>query len=338
MNNPNINIGLHCSASAVQHKEGLASASECAFFGCEQPQTPYFPSVAGNSLSRGAMRVAVASGKGGTGKTTVATNLAHVASTGALRVGFVDCDVEEPNAALFLKPEILHTKPASVAVPKVDVSKCNACGLCGQICQFGAIVVINEKVLTFPDLCHGCGGCWRVCTSGAVTETSRQIGRIDVGRSGQIHFAQGELNIGEVLSPPVIRQAKEAIAPVDLLIIDAPPGTACPVVESVRDVDYVVLVTEPTPFGLHDLKLAVDMLCAIQVPFGVVINRAGSNDRETENFCFAHDIRILASIPDDRRIAELNSQGLMVCDAIPEYGTAFKKLLDSLAGVAEPTS
>lgn len=279
------------------------------------------------------MRIAVASGKGGTGKTTVATNLAWIASKSGLSVGFVDCDVEEPNGALFLKPHIVHTKIATVSVPKLNPEMCDACGLCGDLCQYSAIVVVDHKVLTFPDLCHGCAGCWRVCPTGALVESSRQIGRISIGVAGNIHFVDGELNIGEALSPPVIEQTKKSALPSDLLIFDAPPGTGCPVVETVKDVDYVLLVTEPTPFGLHDLKLAVETVRAIRVPFGVVINRAGTGNQQTDKYCMEQKIPILASIPDDRRIAEISSQGTLISEAIPELRPIFKKLLERISSV-----
>ncbi|MDK2972977.1 MAG: hypothetical protein PWP23_2732 [Candidatus Sumerlaeota bacterium] len=276
------------------------------------------------------MRIAVASGKGGTGKTTVATNLAWVAASEGQSVGYVDCDVEEPNGALFLKPLIRRTEPVCVSVPQVEANECNGCGLCSQICQYSAIVMMNGKVLTFAELCHECGGCWLVCPTGAVTESLRQIGNVEEGQVGSIHFVQGLLNIGEATSPPVIRHAKQMAPTVDLLIIDSPPGTSCPTIESVCDADYVLLVTEPTPFGLNDLKLAVDMVRAIQLPFGVVVNRAGGGDHATEDYCAAQGIDILASIPDDRRIAEAYSRGEMICDEIPDCGALFLELLDRL--------
>jgi len=276
------------------------------------------------------MRVAVASGKGGTGKTTVATNLAWIASENGRSVGYVDCDVEEPNGAIFLKPKIHQKKPVNVSVPEVDPVECTGCGQCGQICQYSAIVVMNGKVLVFPELCHGCAGCWLVCPTGAITEVFRQTGQIEEGKAGKIHFAQGLLNIGEAMSPPVIRAAKESAQEVDLCIVDSPPGTSCPVIESVRDADYVLLVTEPTPFGLNDLKLAVEMVRAIDLPFGVVINRADSGDNQTKDYCASEGIDILASIPDDRQIAEAYSRGEMICDAIPHYRNLFTDLLTRL--------
>ena len=227
----------------------------------------------------------------------------------------MDCDVEEPNGALFLKPQIRRTEPVYVSVPRVDSGLCNGCGLCGQICQYSAIVTMNGKVLVFPELCHGCGGCWLVCPTGAVTESFRQTGKVEEGPAGKIHFVQGLLNIGEAMSPPVIRQAKSAAAYSDLLIIDSPPGTSCPVIESVRGADYVLLVTEPTPFGLNDLKLAVDMVRALQLPFGVVVNRAGSGDHATDDYCAAQGIDILPQFRD--AVCRAYSRGEMICDEIP---------------------
>jgi MinD superfamily P-loop ATPase len=276
------------------------------------------------------MRIAVASGKGGTGKTTVATNLAWIASNNGRSVGYVDCDVEEPNGALFLKPHIQRVRPVAVSVPKVDSEKCNGCGQCGQICQYSAIVVMKGNVLVFPELCHGCAGCWLVCPTGAITESFRQTGQTEEGKAEQIHFVQGLLKIGEAMSPPVIRAAKNLAPDVDILIVDCPPGTSCPVIESVRDADFILLVTEPTPFGLNDLKLAIDMVRAIQLPFAVVINRADVGDNETRRFCGEQGIDVLAEIPDDRKVAEAYSRGEMVCDAIPKYRDLYGDLLKEL--------
>ncbi|MBN1488484.1 MAG: ATP-binding protein [Phycisphaerae bacterium] len=276
------------------------------------------------------MRIAVASGKGGTGKTTVATNLAYVASLDGQSVAYVDCDVEEPNGHLFLKPEITSRSPVARQVPEVDPAKCTLCGLCGEICQYSAIVPVGQTVLVYPELCHACGGCVLVCPSGAIAEQPREIGRLETGRAGAIHFVHGLLNIGEAMSPPLIRQVKQAAPDADIVLIDAPPGTSCPVIESVRGADYVLLVTEPTPFGLHDLKLAVEMVRALKMAFGVVINRAGMGDNETATYCRANRIEIIEEIPDDRRIAEAYSRGVMMCEALPEYRSLFEKLFTAM--------
>lgn len=276
------------------------------------------------------MRIAVASGKGGTGKTTVATNLAYVASLDNQKVAYVDCDVEEPNGHLFLKPEITSRSPVAMLVPEVDQEKCTLCGLCGEICQYSAIVPVGKTVLVYPELCHACGGCVLVCRSGAITEHPREIGKLEAGNAGAIQFVHGLLNVGEVMSPPLIQQVKQATPDADLVLIDAPPGTSCPVIESVRGADYVLLVTEPTPFGLHDLKLAVEMIRALKMPFGVVINRAGMGDNETVTYCRANRIEVITEIPDDRRIAEAYSRGTMACEAIPEYKSLFTGLLEKV--------
>ncbi len=274
------------------------------------------------------MRISVASGKGGTGKTTLATNLAYVAARNGRSVAYVDCDVEEPNGHIFLKPDISLRKPVGNRVPEVDADKCTLCGLCGDICQYSAIVKVGESVLVYHELCHGCGGCSLVCPSDAIGEQIRELGVLETGTAGDVQFVHGLLHVGEAMSPPLIREVRSAVPEVDLVIFDAPPGTSCPVIEAVRDSDFVILITEPTPFGLNDLKLAVEMIRALGLPFGVVVNRAGIGDGETELYCQAEDIEIVAEIPDDRRIAEAYSRGEMVCEAIGEYESSFTGILE----------
>ncbi len=276
------------------------------------------------------MKIAVSSGKGGTGKTTVATNLAVTAARAGHSAAYLDCDVEEPNGFLFLKPTIHETRPVNVSVPAVDLDACNGCGQCGRICQFSAIVVMNKKVLLFHELCHGCGGCWQVCPTGAITESHRQTGQVDLGTADGVHCVGGLLNIGEAMSPPVIAAVKTAAPDVDVTILDSPPGTSCPVIESVRGSDLVLLVTEPTPFGLHDLKLAVAMVRALALPFAVVINRADIGDDATTTYCAQEGIDVLAEIPDDRRVAEAYSRGEMACDAVDAYRQLYSDLLERL--------
>lgn len=276
------------------------------------------------------MRIAVASGKGGTGKTTVATNLAFVAAQNGRSVAYVDCDVEEPNGAIFLKPEIREDHTVGAAVPKVNADKCTGCGQCGKICQYSAILSMNKTVLTFPELCHGCGGCWLVCPAGTISEDKRQIGRLQSGPAGKVQFVQGLLNIGQAMSPPLIRAVKAAAPNADLTVVDCPPGTSCPVIESLRGADYILLVTEPTPFGLNDLKLAVETIRKLKMPFGVLINRSDSGDLQTRQFCEVSRIPILAEIPDVRAIAEAYSRGILAAEVSSHYRQGVEKLLAAI--------
>lgn len=269
------------------------------------------------------MRIAIASGKGGTGKTTVAVNLALTAGG---PVQLLDCDVEEPNCHLFLPAEMGSPETVGLPVPEVDEEKCNACGECGRLCQYSAIVSIKTKPLTFLELCHGCGGCAKVCPTGAITEVERPIGVVESGSARGISFIYGRLNVGEPMSPPLIRAVKERLQPDGLAIIDAPPGTSCPVIATLRDTDFVVLVTEPTPFGLNDLTLAVETLRQLTVPFGVVINRADVGDRRVHDYCRTEKIDILVEIPDNRRVAEAYSRGEPAIDAVPELRQVFARL------------
>jgi MinD superfamily P-loop ATPase len=284
------------------------------------------------------MKIAIASGKGGTGKTTVATNLALAAAAENLAVAYLDCDVEEPNGALFLKPEIERELDVEVSIPEVDLKKCAGCGICGKICQLNAIAAMGKNILIFPELCHGCGGCWLVCPVNAITESKRITGKLQIGQNADgVKFIQGLLNIGEAMSPPVINAVKRAAPEAELTIIDSPPGTSCPVIESIRNSDYVILVTEPTPFGLNDLKLAVDMVKALELPFGVVINRADSGDDKTRRFC--RDIGVgIIEIPDSRKVAEAYSRGESAFNAVPEFRDVFTGLLDKILAIAKPVS
>jgi len=274
------------------------------------------------------MMIAVASGKGGTGKTTIATSLAL--SLGDVQ--FLDCDVEEPNAHIFLKPRITEKIPVGIPVPEVDESTCTYCRKCAEVCEFNAIVVIKKKVLVFPELCHGCGGCSYLCPEGAIREVERSIGVVEKGTSGRIDFVHGVLNVGEPMAPPLIRQVKRCITDnARQVIIDASPGTSCPVVEAVKGSDVCVLVTEPTPFGLNDLTLAVEMLKKLTIPCGVVINCADIGDEEVEHYCEREGIPVLMTIPWDRRIAEAYSRGTPLVEAFPEYRNRFSQLYKNIA-------
>jgi MinD superfamily P-loop ATPase len=273
------------------------------------------------------VRIAIASGKGGTGKTTVATNLAWVAARNEREVVYLDCDVEEPNGQIFLKPTVDWRKPVTVAVPEVDPVVCDLCGQCGEICQFSAIVCAGTKVLVFPDLCHSCGGCNLVCSLSAITEVPRTIATVMAGHAGSLRYFQGLLNIGEPMSPPVIRAVKAEARDADLVIVDSPPGTACPMVEAVRGCERALLVTEPTPFGLHDLELALETLERLEIPCEVVVNRAGLNGSATYELCRRKGVEIVAEIPDSRAIAESYSRGELASQDDPEVCDRFRDLL-----------
>jgi MinD superfamily P-loop ATPase len=280
------------------------------------------------------IRIAVASGKGGTGKTTIATNLAvALAATGA-PVAYVDCDIEEPNGHIFLKPTIERRRDVSMPVPEVDQARCTLCGACGTACRYSAILVLPKKVLTFPKLCHGCGGCTFACPEGAIREVPRVTGVVERGVSGQVTFLHGKLNIGEAMAPPVIRAVLEE-APSDCtVVLDAPPGTSCPVIESVKTADVVLLVTEPTPFGLNDLKLAVEMLRALGLPFGVAVNRAGLGDNAVFGYCAEERIPVLLEIPNDLAIARAYSRGELAVTALPSLKPLFINLYEKLRELA----
>lgn len=271
------------------------------------------------------MKLVIASGKGGTGKTTVAVNLACVLADDGQTVQYLDCDVEEPNGHIFLKPEITSTAAVGIPVPVVDEVKCTGCRKCAEVCEFHAIAVL-KKPLVFPELCHGCGGCALVCPEGAIREENRTIGVVETGWSEGVAFVQGRLNVGEPMSPPLIRAVKQKALGDGIAIMDAPPGTSCPVVTTVRDADYVILVTEPTPFGLNDLRLAVEMIRTLGVRHGVVINRADSGDQLVRDYCSEENISILLEIPDDRRVAEAYSRGHMAVRVLPEWKDQMRQL------------
>jgi MinD superfamily P-loop ATPase len=280
------------------------------------------------------MKIAIASGKGGTGKTTVATNLAYVGAINGQDVAYVDCDVEEPNGHIFLKPVFDRTMPVGTLGPSVNEALCVQCGACGEICQYSAIVHAGQVVLVFDELCHGCGGCSLVCPAGAISEVLHETGKVQIGSAGPIAFVHGLLNVGQAMSPPIIKAVKAATPVADTVIVDSPPGTSCPVVESVRGCDFLLLVTEPTPFGLNDLKLAVAMAREMKLPFGVVLNRVGLGDRETHKYCLSNGIEILSEIPDDREVAEAYSRGELASGVLPDFRRTFETLLGKIEFIA----
>ncbi len=290
--------------------------------GCFSPA-----SLASGPGRRMGMIVAVASGKGGTGKTTVATNLALVLA-GEIKLKFLDCDVEEPNAHLFLKPEITTSEPVSIPVPKVDLERCTYCGTCGEVCVFNAIMVGKETVLVFEQLCHGCGGCTYFCPEKAIEEINRPIGVLESGTAGEISFVHGKLNPGEALSPPLIKAVKGRVEPGGLTIIDAAPGASCPVVEAIQGSDYCLLVTEPTPFGLNDLSIAVELLQKLDIPGGVVINRSlgGAGEENIEAYCKREGVPILMKMPWDRGLASLYARGESAAIHLPAWRDRFAGL------------
>jgi MinD superfamily P-loop ATPase len=292
------------------------------------------------------MILAVASGKGGTGKTTVAVSLAL--SLLPSRPTFIDCDVEEPNAALFLRPTLDEREPVVQMIPQVDARLCTHCGRCAEVCRYHAIAALEDKVLVFPEVCHGCGSCALNCPAGAIAEVPVPIGIVERGWCGQIEFAQGTMNVGQAMPVPIIRQLKRWMSTVKLtaacharrpVILDAPPGTACPVVATMSGADAILLVTEPTPFGLHDLRLAVEVARdELGLPIGVVVNRAATQSHNgytgVDVYCATESIPILMHIPLDRRIAEAYSEGIPLVAAVPAYQRQFLDLWQALVALS----
>jgi MinD superfamily P-loop ATPase len=275
------------------------------------------------------MILSIASGKGGTGKTTMALALsAHIASK-RVPVCIFDCDVEEPNVNLFLKSDISILERVYIPIPYVHKNICDGCGKCGDICEFNAMVMVKGKPLLFPDMCHACGGCLHVCPINAITEVQKEIGTVEEGYSDSIRYVGGRMRVSEAISPPLIKAVKKHVSPADMNIIDAPPGTSCPVIESVKDSDYAMLVTEPTPFGLNDLELAVGMIREIGIPFGVVINRFDTGDNRVVDFCKAEAIEIIALIPDSREIAERYSKGEFIDYFIEQFSNELDGIIAS---------
>ena len=266
------------------------------------------------------MIVSIASGKGGTGKTIVSTNLA--VSLGS-KVQLLDCDVEQPNAHLFMRPVFERTETVTTPVPEIDLEKCTLCGKCSEICRFNAIVIVAETVLPFQELCHSCGGCLAVCPEKAITEKGRELGIIQTGRSNGVGFIHGKLRVGEAMSPPLIRKVLSLVNPIQINIVDAPPGTSCPVIETMKKADFILMVTEPTPFGLNDLKLALGAARILNIPCGLVINRSDLGDDKVKAYAKLENLPVLMEIPYDRRIAEAYSKGEMIVEAMPDWKAKF---------------
>lgn len=284
--------------------------------------------AAGGSVVGGSMILSIASGKGGTGKTTIAVNLALSLPKGTVQL--IDCDVEEPNSHLFLTPTIHRVTSMGIPVPRVDETKCTYCGKCAQVCEYHAIAVILKNVLVFDELCHGCGACSYLCPEKAIFEVEREIGIIQEGSSNGISFVNGVLNVGEPMASPLIRRVKGRIQKEKVVVLDAPPGTSCTVIETVKGSDFCLLVTEPTPFGLNDLELAVGMLEKLNIPKGVIVNKSDVGNREVWNYCQWKEIPILMEIPMDRKIAESYSRGIPIVIEDPSYVSKFEELFKKI--------
>ncbi|MCG8568252.1 MAG: ATP-binding protein [Desulfobacterales bacterium] len=288
------------------------------------------------------MIISIASGKGGTGKTTVAANLSTALGG---KITLLDCDVEEPNAHLFLNPTFTGEEKVIAPVPEVDLDRCTQCKKCMDVCQFNAIAIVGKAVVTFPELCHSCGGCKVICPEDAVTEVERVLGHIETGHvdaaklgapaGTEIQFIHGKLDIGQVMVPPIIKQVKTHADDGGLTLIDAPPGTSCPVIAAMKDTDFVLLVTEPTPFGLHDLKLAVEAVRLMGIPHGLVINRAGMGNDDVKTYARKKGVPILMEIPFDKRIAQAYSKGELMVTALPEYREKFTALFEKIERMVE---
>lgn len=271
-------------------------------------------------------KITVASGKGGTGKTTVATNLAYFLSDNR-RVQYLDCDVEEPDGHIFIKPDLDIRIPATVPIPEVNEEKCVGCGKCGKHCQYGAIATVKNKTLVFPELCHSCGLCTTICPVEAIHEVDRIIGYVEsgMGENG-IEFVRGLLNIGESTIPPLINKVIEKSNNNSIQVIDAPPGAACPTIECMKHSDVILMVTEPTPFGLHDLKAAISIAWDLKKPTGLIINRSGHEFKELDDFIRENNIPVLTTIQDDMDIAKNYSMGNLILKSLPAYRQNFIRI------------
>jgi len=283
------------------------------------------------------MIISIASGKGGTGKTLIATSLA-LSLKDRYSVHLLDCDVEEPNDHIFLRPVITGSEAVCIPVPRVDEAKCTHCGKCAEVCVYHAIAVFPKNVLVFLHLCHGCGACNYLCPEKAIIEVGKEIGVVESGHADGIGFVQGRLNVGEAMPVPVIRKVKEQVNQEGVSIIDVSPGTSCPVVESIKGSDFCLMVTEPTPFGLNDLILAVETVKILGVPCGVVINRTGDGNGKVEEYCSRENLPILLTIPLDKEIARLYSRGVTLAEGMPEWKAKFTGLYDYIQEIVDERS
>jgi len=274
------------------------------------------------------MQIAVASGKGGTGKTIISTSLALCAPG---PVQYLDCDVEEPNGHIFLKPELISRERCTVIVPQILEEKCTYCGKCCDICHFNAITLFAKTIMTFPEMCHSCLGCFQVCADKAIVRSEREIGVLESGMAGHISFVHGRMRVGEAMGVPLLKAVKKKADKEALVIIDAPPGTSCPFVEAISDADYVILVTEPTPFGLHDLKLAAEVLFNFSKPCGVIINRADLGDARVEQWCKKENIPVLLKIPFERKVAEGYARGQTLVEIRPDLCPSLQALIQEVS-------
>ena len=274
------------------------------------------------------MRIAVLSGKGGTGKTLVSVNLAAAAKTST----YIDCDVEEPNGYLFLKPEGIQEEEISVEIPKVNNELCNGCRKCVDFCNFNALAYIKDKLIVFDDVCHSCGGCILVCPEKALTEKAKVIGKIQKGVSGEVVVWTGILNTGEATGIPIIKKLLASVNPHGnrLTFIDCPPGSACIVMESIKDADYCILVAEPTLFGVHNLNMVYELVKLFNKPFGAVVNKCLEEENPAEKFCLDNNIKILSRIPFDHELGALNSNAEIAVNKSKRYRELFSSLLDTV--------
>ena len=277
--------------------------------------------------NKGKMRVAILSGKGGTGKTLLSVNLAAAAKESV----YVDCDVEEPNGALYFRPLNISTEKIYSIIPKVDPEKCTGCRKCVDFCEFNALAHTGDKLLIFEDVCHSCGGCFLVCPEDALSEKNKEVGEVTIGVSDYVTVISGKLNIGEASGIPIIDYLLEnSYTYKDCTFIDCPPGSACPVMESVKDADYCLLVAEPTIFGVHNLAMVVELVTLLEKPFGVVLNKCLSGSNPSEDFCKEHGIPILGKIPFDQDIGMINSQGKILARENPAYEKMFNRILQKI--------